>query len=380
MILLRMTLIFFLALNATAAQRRTAEQHRRELSDIRQEIADYKDKIKNEEVREKSMLEMLSSIDREIDLTQALLHELKSEDERNAREILEVRMQLAEKLYEIERLQKIYSDRLVHFYKFGRIRDVELLLSAQSFNQVMVWMKYQKLLAENDKRNYHNILEKKKIIESNKDRLKEEILSSRKLIDEKVSEQKNLNQKKMERETLLQKVRQNKQVYLGKLKEYEQSAKEVERLITVREEKRIAKGTVEQTDFPGLQGRMIWPTRGELITKFGRYKHPKLKTITENIGIDIRAGYGDDVRSVGRGIVTAITWQRGRGNIVIINHFGGYYTVYTHLSKILVQVNDSVNTGDVIGEVGESGSLSGPVLHFEIWKNNRVLNPMKWLS
>ena len=78
--------------------------------------------------------------------------------------------------------------------------------------------------------------------------------------------------------------------------------------------------------------------------------------------------------------MTAITWQRGRGNIVIVNHFGGYYSVYTHLSKIFIDIDEPVITGQVIGEVGDSGSLKGPILHFEIWQNNKVVNPEIWLS
>ena len=100
----------------------------------------------------------------------------------------------------------------------------------------------------------------------------------------------------------------------------------------------------------------------------------------ENIGIDIRAEFGEDVRAVADGVVTAITWQRGRGNIVIINHLGGYFTVYTHLSQILVQIDQKIKLGQVIGNVGDTGSLHGPMLHFEIWKSNRVLNPEEWLG
>jgi murein DD-endopeptidase MepM/ murein hydrolase activator NlpD len=125
---------------------------------------------------------------------------------------------------------------------------------------------------------------------------------------------------------------------------------------------------------------MIWPTQGYVIAHFGRQKHPKWKTITENIGIDIKADFGEEVRAVASGVVTAITWQRGRGNIIIINHMGGYFTVYTHLSQILVQIDEKVQLGQVIGNVGDTGSLQGPILHFEIWKSNRVLDPEDWLS
>ena len=88
---------------------------------------------------------------------------------------------------------------------------------------------------------------------------------------------------------------------------------------------------------------------------------------------------GTPVISVDGGQVQTITWQRGRGNIIIISHDHGYYTVYTHLADIRVNPMEYVETGQVIGTVGDSGSLVGPVLHFQIWKNTQNLDPEKWL-
>jgi murein DD-endopeptidase MepM/ murein hydrolase activator NlpD len=125
---------------------------------------------------------------------------------------------------------------------------------------------------------------------------------------------------------------------------------------------------------------MLWPVAGKIIARFGQYRHPELKTVTENIGIDIQAGAGNPVKVVASGRVTVITWQRGRGNIVIVSHYGGYYTVYTHLQEIQVDLQEEVSMGQVIGTVGESGSLKGPMLHFEIWRGEEKLDPEVWLG
>ena len=372
--------IILLLLQPVLAQKKNIKKNRQELDRIRSEIELYKSKIKSESAKEKNILNVLSGLDKEVDLTHTLLDQLKQEDQKKSKAILNVQHVLMDKQDELERIREIYKKRLVYFYKYGRIKDIELLLSAKSFNQVLLWIKYQSLLAANDRRNYHNILTKKYAVEDKKSKLKTEILSRRKIINEKTEEEENLKKRKEEREKFLASVRQNKQLYLQKLREYRISAKEIERLISTREERRIAKGELRDTNFPQLKGKMIWPTNGKIITKFGRYKHPQLKTVTENIGIDIKANYGAEVNVVGSGVITAITWQRGRGNIVIVNHFGGYYTVYTHLSRIFVQIDDEVKIGQVIGEVGDSGSLKGPMLHFEIWQNNKVVNPEKWLS
>ena len=138
--------------------------------------------------------------------------------------------------------------------------------------------------------------------------------------------------------------------------------------------------TLYTQNFYALQGQMQWPAKGTISARFGKQKHPQLKTITENLGIEIKARRGDPVIAVADGTVQSITWQRGRGNIIILNHGNGYYTVYTNLQDILVDMNEPVRGNQRIGTVGESGSLHGPVLNFQIWKNTKNLNPEDWLK
>jgi len=353
------------------------------LQQIRKEIDGYRQKIQKEEQREGQLLDALSQLDQDIDLTHKFLTELENEQAKKSKQITKISRELEATRNELGRLQEIYTKRIVSFYKYGRMKDIELLLYSKSFNQTMTWFKFQKLIAQNDLRNYQNIAKKKEKIETERNKLKQEVIAHRKIINEKREEEDRLTNKSKERNKLLAQVQENKQIYLQRLEEYQVSMREIQRLISKEEDRRLnleQEGIIQTTDFPGLRGRMIWPTRGEIITRFGRYKHPKWKTVTmENIGIDIQADLGQDVKATAKGIVTAITWQRGRGNIVIINHLGGYFTVYTHLSQIFVQVDETVEIGQVIGSVGDSGSLRGPMLHFEIWKNNQALNPEEWL-
>ena len=360
-----------------------ATAHRNKLNRLRREIDDYRRKVQNEEKKEEQLLDHLARLDREVDLNYELMAELKKEEKQKLRVVDRIGEELRTKLGELERLQQIFKKRMIAFYKFGRIKDIELLLSAKSFNQTLAWFKYIKLITQNDRRNYRNLLKKKEKIEAKKSSLKRELIAKRRIIDEKETESEKLKVSSEQRNALLMTVQQNKKIYLDKLRQYQSSEKEIQRLIIEQERKRISlenRGIIEPTDFPNLKRNMIWPTRGYVTGHFGRHKHPEWKTITENIGIDIKAEFGQDVRAVANGIVTAITWQRGRGNIIIINHLGGYFSVYTHLSQIIVQIDQKIQIGQVIGNVGDTGSLQGPMLHFEIWKGNSALNPEEWLS
>ena len=116
--------------------------------------------------------------------------------------------------------------------------------------------------------------------------------------------------------------------------------------------------------------------------------------LTENLGIEIMAQRGSPVTAVARGVVQTITWQRGRGNIVIISHDRGFYTVYTHLSEIHVELSEPVQSGQVIGTVGNSGTPSSVSsntvevhLHLELWVGEnyvgqflRPIEAREWLE
>jgi septal ring factor EnvC (AmiA/AmiB activator) len=102
--------------------------------------------------------------------------------------------------------------------------------------------------------------------------------------------------------------------------------------------------------------------------------------VTYNNGIDIRAPKGAPIRSVATGRVELVDWIVGYGNCIIINHGGGYYTLYAHADNIFVALSQNVAGGEVIAEVGDSGSLNGYECHFEIRKSKQALNPSEWLA
>jgi len=105
--------------------------------------------------------------------------------------------------------------------------------------------------------------------------------------------------------------------------------------------------------------------------------HPVLKTITQNSGIDITTPIGSAVYAVADGEVSVISFIPGFGNILIINHYNGYRSVYAHLSDILVRESQKIAEGAVIGKSGDT--VERPLLHFEIWKEREKQNPENWL-
>jgi septal ring factor EnvC (AmiA/AmiB activator) len=108
--------------------------------------------------------------------------------------------------------------------------------------------------------------------------------------------------------------------------------------------------------------------------------NPKFNTVTVQNGVDIAAPAGAPVRAVAPGRVVHAGWFRGYGNLVIVDHGAGYHTLVAHLGSMRTAMGEEVEAGDVLGSVGDSGSLKGPYLYFEVRERGRPVDPRPWLA
>jgi murein hydrolase activator len=129
-----------------------------------------------------------------------------------------------------------------------------------------------------------------------------------------------------------------------------------------------------------LRGQLPWPAAGRIVGSFGRQVHPRFGTETFRHGVDIEAAEGAAIRAVYAGTVIYRGWLRGYGNLIILDHGAGYYTLYAHASELLVGEGEWVTAGQSIARVGETGSLTGPRLYFEVRYQGRPEDPEQWLK
>lgn len=125
-------------------------------------------------------------------------------------------------------------------------------------------------------------------------------------------------------------------------------------------------------------GRPI--TKGWLSSYYGMRTHPISGRKEMHKGIDFASKMGGDVIAVAKGVVTYAGKRYGYGHVIDIAHGNGYTTRYAHNSKLLVSVGDTVEKGFRIAEIGSSGRSTGPHVHFEVLKNGREINPMKFIN
>jgi len=131
--------------------------------------------------------------------------------------------------------------------------------------------------------------------------------------------------------------------------------------------------------FGALKGRLPWPTEGRIVTGYGAQVHPRFGTRTFRNGVDIEAAVGRDVLAVHAGHVIYTGWFKGYGNLIIVDHGNEYYTLYAHIAEIEAKEGDDVRQGQRIGTVGDTGSLAGPRLYFEVRYQGKPQDPEQWL-
>ena len=365
-----------------------------ELQNIRKQIKEYEQKIKKQQTKEKTTLELLDSYDRKATLIRKLLSKLRGQEAELLVTTDRTRFDLQSLDGQLKYLKHHYASYVKSVYKSGRVHDIELLLSSQSINQFYIRSYYLRRFTDQRKRDADKIDTKKDEVEQVQYQLQTQLAEERRLIAEKGAEEDRLASLAATRKRALTEIRKDKTSMQREIDRQTKAAKELENVIAnlidldrLKKQKRdsdVKEGKLPQPppmtgNFGSKRGKLRWPvSEGTVVAKFGNQIHPRLKTVTTNTGIDIQVKPGSGVSSVADGEVSTILWYPSYGNLLIINHYSGYRTVYTHLADISVSEGQKVKEGERIGTSGEA--IDGPRLHFEVWKEREKQNPEQWLS
>ena len=356
---------------------------------LKTEINQLRLKIKTAESRERSASTRISSLDEEISLTAKLIRSLKSEEEKTRKRILQLKSDILKNENELESLRTRYKKRVVNSYRKGRLTDLEKVFSSTTWRQAIYRTQYLKIISDIEKKLTNQIERLLIQISQQKLELEAVLRNNLKLVRDKQQQISSYRDMRIDREKELNRIRNDKKALSNYVEEKEAGIIQLESIIKkVLEDKarferelRIRKQqeALKTKSFKALKGQLPWPAEGRIIAKFGRQWNSKLKTTTENPGIDIKGQPGSAIRTVLGGVVTTITYIRGYGTTIIVDHGGGFYTVYSHVTNIQTVVDGQVRNGDVIAYMGDSGSINGSKLHFEIWGKGQKLDPEKWL-
>jgi septal ring factor EnvC (AmiA/AmiB activator) len=139
-------------------------------------------------------------------------------------------------------------------------------------------------------------------------------------------------------------------------------------------------GSATHQGFALERGRLKMPVTGKVVSHYGKVKHPRYETITFNNGIRIKAKFGTEVKCVYDGRVAYVGWLKGYGQVMIVGHGGGFYTLFGHLFKVLKERGSTVKEGEVIALVGDSGTDGVAGLYFEVREGGVPRDPAPWFA
>jgi len=359
------------------------------LKNLKNEIGKLKNELNAFHKKEKNLLQQLNLIDKETALITRSKGILVQQKRLLNQKINRTNRQLQQAGERYEQLKALYAKRAVYSYKYGKIRTLHLLLASASLNQALIRYRYLKLIARHDRKMIESIKRRKDQISHIKEQLAADLQQKQNTLRQIRRQEADYADRRQRKKVLLKEVHWNQSKYQQLLAEKERQKQNLINLIVTLERERTRKTNIPAAaqeihfkfkDFRKTKGRLLWPVKGKIITRYGKQRDPKSKTYIKNTDIEIKSRLGTPVHCVFSGVVRMITYLPGYGNTVIIDHGKGYYTVYSHLAEIYVQKNSPVETNQVIATVGDSGSLAGAKLQFGIYGGRHTYNPEKWLG
>jgi len=378
-------LIFFIFLSFYSYGENTSKTvatENQRLKNIENQIETVKKEINGLEQKEHGYLASLHTIEKLLSDTQKELLEIEADlifTENNLNELKEDCNVLQEDLN-----KKIISleNRLRDIYMHQRTSYLVVLLESKDFCDFLSRYKYIKDILSIDVEIINDIKEKSSSLDEKKNVLEERKEVLRLLKEEVEKEKENIAYSINAKKSIIHKIDHQKDAYIKSLEELEQSSEQIKEIIEKLHQEKLQSKKEENREIPTLKakkGILALPLQGKIISSFGKQENSEFNTYTFNSGIDISAPMGEVIHAAGAGEVIYTGCIKGYGNIIIINHGGRMSTLYAHLFKIIISSGEQVKTGQIIGQVGDSGGASSPRLHFEVRSEGKPTDPMNWL-
>lgn len=301
---------------------------------------------------------------------------LRSAQEKRAsfeRSIADGRRRIAELELQEKASQQYLAARMRQRYALGLLQEYRVVFAAASTQDMKDAALYLAALAKEDQRQIQlgrdtrrQLAEARRSMEERRaylDRVEEQARAERALLRE---EQRGLAD-------LLRQVASERSTAQGALDELLAASERLDRTLEdLALRKRAEMATRNMAD---SRGKLPFPARGKISAGFGDTVHPRFKTRVPHPGLDIEAAEDAPVKAVYDGEVSFAGWLSGYGYAVIVNHPGGYFTVYAHLDQILARQGNAVTQGETLATAG-----SGRPVYFELRQGGQAVNPLPWLK
>jgi len=363
-----------------AAQDKAVSDFEQRLNRINGQIKNLKARIEAEARKESSVLSSLTRINLNKSLVQKEMAAQNIELERARAELATIQADIRTIRSEINRQRESIEKTLVTLYKFGRLDFFQFLLQARNIETYASESKHLALLARHQEdviSEFLMSLDELRTAEANLESKQRDLAGMVRAANLKKQE---LETEARKNAALVQEIRKNRETFKQALEELSASADELQTMM----HKIISQEWVLPAAYVPLyerKGKLPWPLEGNVITNFGFERHPDFQTLVMNKGVEISPRKDKSlILAIHTGKVVYADYFQGYGNLLIIDHGLAYYSLYGHCSEFLAAVGDMVRAGQPVAMVGDSGSLKGECLYFEIRYKTRAFDPLQWLK
>jgi septal ring factor EnvC (AmiA/AmiB activator) len=283
----------------------------------------------------------------------------------------------------IKQNEVIASQRLVALYKLNQLGRLNFMAAADTIYEFFNRKNVLEIILEHDDRILTALMDNK--IKLNRIHQDLETQKSKKAdLEADLSRHIQSISAQMEKRTLLlEDIRNKKSLALAAIESLKASADALDETLSGFKKEFPGKKpyvNASPQHFSDLKGLLIMPVDGKIVDFFGPYTNTKFNIVNFRSGINIKAERGEPIRAVYKGITLFADWFKGYGNLIIIDHGDHYYTLYAHAEELFKQKGASVEAGEVVATVGDTGSMEGPILHFEVRHHGKPINPLPWID
>ncbi|MBI5886131.1 MAG: peptidoglycan DD-metalloendopeptidase family protein [Deltaproteobacteria bacterium] len=359
-----------------AAQSRETIRKEKRLEDVTRKIREEKKAIGAATEREVSILDALDDINKGIAAKRQAL-----ETARKAKAELDGKSrETASAIAALEDEKKVLAGRLSRrvraMYKIRKGTALAAVFTADTMGELGRRHKYLTLIMDSDASLIDGYERNLNGLDAEKARLASLGVQMNAAAAEALTKKAEAESLKKKKTALLAGVKNEKRRRLKVVKELTEAAAELTDLIA-----RLRTGETQAAGLDGfasMKGRLDMPVAGMVSSRYGKVRNQKYNTEVFNNGIIIESELGVPVKNVYPGKVAYVGWLRGYGQVMIIDHGGGYYTLFAQLSRILKDKGAEAAVGETVALVGDSGPTGLPGLYFEIRQKGVPRDPEAW--
>lgn len=366
---------------------REIREHRERLDSIRDARSQLEASLEQLRGQMYTLTGELQNIERQKTATERIVNELDRQiGFLNAQiDTVTLELLLAQDAY-AER-QAVLERRLTDIYKRGRLWPFQVLLAAESFGDLLSRYKYLSQVSRQDRALVEEVEELRDRVQGRREQLVDLRTELEGRRDDRGDELGRYTALEQQRQRALRTARAAQQAATTRLDSLTRAEEQLTSLLASLEEARrraLARGepvVVDPTISEDQLGRLDWPAEGPVLYRFGRAAGPD-GTVIRRHGIGIRVPVGTPVTAVAAGSVVQAGFMDTYGLVVILDHGGGYYTLYLYLSQLEVRTGQFVARGELVGRSGGQNSDEGPHLEFQIRSGEGTaiaLDPENWL-